>query len=109
MPLPLSPVTERPAAGRPIVALRGVGKTFERGTVALEALDLEVREGEFVSLLDEVIQEICTRAAGEKTIAQAAAASSPRSFSTMPSPGELPPAEPKRAKGFDMLQRKAAR
>jgi len=51
MPLPPSPVTERPAARRPIVALRGVGKTFERGTVALEALDLEVREGEFVSLL----------------------------------------------------------
>ena len=51
MPLPPSPVTERPAAGRPIVALRGVGKTFERGTVALEAFDLEVREGEFVSLL----------------------------------------------------------
>ncbi|MGB8604855.1 ABC transporter ATP-binding protein, partial [Bradyrhizobium sp.] len=51
MPLPPSPATERPAAGRPIVALRGVGKTFERSTVALEALDLEVREGEFVSLL----------------------------------------------------------
>jgi NitT/TauT family transport system ATP-binding protein len=31
--------------------LRGVGKTFERGTVALETLNLEVREGEFVSLL----------------------------------------------------------
>jgi NitT/TauT family transport system ATP-binding protein len=31
--------------------LHGVGKTFERGTVALNALDLEVREGEFVSLL----------------------------------------------------------
>ena len=31
--------------------MRGVGKTFERGTVALDALDLEVREGEFVSLL----------------------------------------------------------
>ncbi|HET7164757.1 MAG TPA: ABC transporter ATP-binding protein [Pseudolabrys sp.] len=39
------------ASGQTIVALRGVGKTFERGTVALEALDLEVREGEFVSLL----------------------------------------------------------
>ena len=51
MPLPPSPVTERPAARRPFVALRGVGKTFERGTVALEALDLEVCEGEFVSLL----------------------------------------------------------
>ena len=31
--------------------MHGVGKTFERGTVALDALDFEVREGEFVSLL----------------------------------------------------------
>jgi NitT/TauT family transport system ATP-binding protein len=39
------------ASGQTIVSLRGVGKTFERGTVALEALNLEVCEGEFVSLL----------------------------------------------------------
>jgi NitT/TauT family transport system ATP-binding protein len=38
-------------SGQTIVALRGVGKTFERGTVALDALSLEVRAGEFVSLL----------------------------------------------------------
>ena len=38
-------------SGQTIVALRGVGKTFERGTVALAALSLEVRDGEFVSLL----------------------------------------------------------
>jgi NitT/TauT family transport system ATP-binding protein len=35
----------------PIVALRNVGKTFESGTVALEGFDLDIREGEFVSLL----------------------------------------------------------
>jgi NitT/TauT family transport system ATP-binding protein len=35
----------------PLVTLRGVGKTFPSGTVALSGLDLEVREGEFVSLL----------------------------------------------------------
>src|SRR5580700_5083601 len=35
----------------PIVALRGVGKTFPSGTVALAGLDLDVREGEFLSLL----------------------------------------------------------
>jgi NitT/TauT family transport system ATP-binding protein len=35
----------------PIVALRGVGKTFPSGTQALAGLDLEVREGEFLSLL----------------------------------------------------------
>ena len=35
----------------PIVALRRVGKTFPSGTVALAGLDLDVREGEFLSLL----------------------------------------------------------
>ena len=34
-----------------IVSLRNVGKTFERGTVALASLDLDIRDGEFVSLL----------------------------------------------------------
>jgi NitT/TauT family transport system ATP-binding protein len=38
-------------SGQTIVAMRGVGKTFESGTVALDALNLEVRDGEFVSLL----------------------------------------------------------
>jgi NitT/TauT family transport system ATP-binding protein len=37
--------------GDPLVALRGVGKTFPSGTVALAGLDLDVREGEFLSLL----------------------------------------------------------
>src|SRR5580693_7291339 len=35
----------------PVVALRGVGKTFPSGTVALAGLDLDVRDGEFLSLL----------------------------------------------------------
>ena len=34
-----------------IVSLRNVGKTFERGTVALEGFNLDVPSGEFVSLL----------------------------------------------------------
>ena len=34
-----------------LVALRGVGKTFPNGTQALDGLDLDVRAGEFVSLL----------------------------------------------------------
>jgi NitT/TauT family transport system ATP-binding protein len=38
-------------SGALIVALRGVGKTFPSGTVALAGLDLDVREGEFLSLL----------------------------------------------------------
>jgi NitT/TauT family transport system ATP-binding protein len=41
----------RPAAGSPVVALRGVAKTFASGTRALDGLDLDVRPGEFVSLL----------------------------------------------------------
>ncbi len=36
---------------RAVVSLRGVGKTFESGTVALRGFDLAVRDGEFVSLL----------------------------------------------------------
>jgi NitT/TauT family transport system ATP-binding protein len=39
------------ASSGPIVALRGVGKSFPSGTVALAGLDLEVRNGEFLSLL----------------------------------------------------------
>jgi NitT/TauT family transport system ATP-binding protein len=35
----------------PIVALRGVGKVFGSGVVALDNLDLDVRDGEFLSLL----------------------------------------------------------
>ncbi|MGA2891872.1 MAG: ABC transporter ATP-binding protein [Xanthobacteraceae bacterium] len=40
-----------PSQAEPLVALRGVGKTFPSGTVALSGLDLDVRAGEFVSLL----------------------------------------------------------
>jgi NitT/TauT family transport system ATP-binding protein len=35
----------------PIVALHGVSKTFANGIVALDGLDLEIRRGEFASLL----------------------------------------------------------
>ena len=38
-------------SGAPVVALKRVGKTFTNGVVALERLDLDVRPGEFVSLL----------------------------------------------------------
>ncbi len=37
--------------GSAIVSLRNVGKTFDSGTVALDGLTLDVRDGEFVSLL----------------------------------------------------------
>ena len=38
-------------AALPIVSLRGVGKVFGTGTVALDGFDLDIREGEFLSLL----------------------------------------------------------
>jgi NitT/TauT family transport system ATP-binding protein len=37
--------------GQPVVTLRGVAKTFASGTQALAGFDLDVRDGEFVSLL----------------------------------------------------------
>jgi NitT/TauT family transport system ATP-binding protein len=37
--------------GSPVVSLKDVGKTFDTGTVALENLNLNIRRGEFVSLL----------------------------------------------------------
>jgi NitT/TauT family transport system ATP-binding protein len=40
-----------PAPANSIVALHGVGKTFPNGTTALAGLELEVRQGEFLSLL----------------------------------------------------------
>jgi NitT/TauT family transport system ATP-binding protein len=39
------------SSGSDIVSLRNVGKMFESGTVALDHFSLDVREGEFVSLL----------------------------------------------------------
>ena len=39
------------AAGKVIVKFSGVGKSFSNGTVAVSHLDLDVREGEFLTLL----------------------------------------------------------
>jgi NitT/TauT family transport system ATP-binding protein len=39
------------ARGRPLVSLRGITKTFSSGTVALKDLNLDIAEGEFISLL----------------------------------------------------------
>jgi NitT/TauT family transport system ATP-binding protein len=44
MPAPAAPSS-------PVVTLKGVTKTFPNGTAALGGLDLEVRQGEFLSLL----------------------------------------------------------
>jgi len=40
-----------PDSSSPIVSLRGVGKVFGTGLLALDELDLDIREGEFLSLL----------------------------------------------------------
>jgi NitT/TauT family transport system ATP-binding protein len=39
------------ARGRPLVSLRGISKIFSNGTVALKDLNLDIAEGEFISLL----------------------------------------------------------
>ena len=39
------------AEGKPLLALRGVGKTFSNGVTALGGVDLVIREGDFLSLL----------------------------------------------------------
>jgi NitT/TauT family transport system ATP-binding protein len=41
----------RTGADRPLVCLRGVDKCYANGTHALQSLDLDIRPGEFVSLL----------------------------------------------------------
>jgi NitT/TauT family transport system ATP-binding protein len=40
-----------PSISQPVVTLRGVSKVFGTGVAALDGLDLDVRDGEFVSLL----------------------------------------------------------
>jgi len=45
------PAATTPHSAPPLLALRGVGKTFPNGTVALSGFDLDVRAGEFVSLV----------------------------------------------------------
>jgi len=40
-----------PSTSQPVVTLRGVSKTFGSGVAALDGLDLDVRDGEFLSLL----------------------------------------------------------
>ena len=66
--------------GAPNVSLRGVGKTFEGGTVALDGLDLDVRQGEFVSLLGP-------SGCGKSTALRIIAGLSRASAGTVTSPG----------------------
>ena len=52
-PLPRDALVEPApsAAAAPLVRLKGVSKSYENGTLALEGVDLRVEQGEFVSLL----------------------------------------------------------
>jgi NitT/TauT family transport system ATP-binding protein len=45
------PATTAPARKPAVVSLRAVGKVFGTGTLALDGLDLDVRDGEFLTLL----------------------------------------------------------
>ena len=45
------PSTQSVTGNRPVVTLDNVGKTFATGVMALDRLDLDVRPGEFVTLL----------------------------------------------------------
>src|SRR5215831_7505811 len=45
------PLSASPDTTTPLVALRGVGKVFGNGVVALDTIDLAVRPGEFLTLL----------------------------------------------------------
>jgi NitT/TauT family transport system ATP-binding protein len=49
--VPQNSITTPVTSGPPVVALRDVGKSFASGVVALDGLDLDVRPGEFVSLV----------------------------------------------------------
>ena len=49
--MPAPSIAPPASSGPAVVALDGVGKTFANGVVALDRLDLDVRPGEFVSLL----------------------------------------------------------
>lgn len=44
-------MTRAPASEPPIVSLRGVGKRFTGGVVAIDPVDLDIARGEFLSLL----------------------------------------------------------
>jgi NitT/TauT family transport system ATP-binding protein len=47
----MMPQSASPHPAPSVVALRGVGKTFPNGTMAIAGLDLDVRSGEFLTLL----------------------------------------------------------
>lgn len=47
----LAPPGASPPAAMPLVRLRGVGKRYPSGTLAVEGLDLDIEAGSFVSLL----------------------------------------------------------
>ena len=68
-----------------------------------------LRPSEFVAALDEAIEGICFRAATERKSERSVAPRLPGSLARLPSsPGESPPAKPKRTRGSELLRRTAA-
>jgi NitT/TauT family transport system ATP-binding protein len=51
MAAPMPPAAAPSATGAPVVALHGVARRFQNGTLALDRFDLTIRSGEFLSLL----------------------------------------------------------
>lgn len=69
----IEPLQPKPQADSPVVQLEGVGKRYNEGTVALQDVNVVVREGEFVSLLGP---SGCGKSTVLKTIAGLQSASS---------------------------------
>ena len=69
-----------------IVSLRDVGKTFDSGTVALERLSVDVRAGEFVSLLGP---SGCGKSTALRIVAGLSEASSGTVVSPSGGPGQI--------------------
>ncbi len=48
---PTAATASSPTAEKPLVCLRGVSKVFSNGTTALQDMTMDIRQGEFISLL----------------------------------------------------------
>ena len=82
-------------ASSPLVSLRGVSKSFDNGTIALESLCLDVRDGEFLALLGP-------SGCGKSTALRLIAGLSTPSFGTIERPQKHTAGEAPDAMGRDI-------